>query len=58
MAEETVDYTTQQEITRILTGMDVATAAANYADTIIFAPSQIEETRYKYTLTNAPDPRG
>lgn len=57
MDEETVDYTEQRNITRILTGMDEATKAADYADTVVFEPVQISGTRYKYTLTNAPDPR-
>ena len=57
MAEETVDYTEQRNVTRILTGMNSATKASDYADTIVFEPSQISGTRYKYTLTNAPDPR-
>ena len=57
MAEETVDYTEQRNLTRILAGMDNATEAADYADTIVFSPVQITGTRYKYTLTNAPDPR-
>ena len=55
--DETVDYTEQRNLTRILTGIDLATKASDYADTIVFEPSQISGTRYKYTLTNAPDPR-
>ena len=58
MQEESVDYTEQQNLTRILAGMDNAEAASDYADTIVFAPNQITGTRYKYILTNAPDPRG
>ena len=52
-----VDSTEEQEITRILAGMDNAERATEYAGTIVFAPSQIKETRYKYVLTNAADPR-
>jgi hypothetical protein len=54
---EEVDNTTEQELTRILAGINNAEKAADYADTVVFAPSQIEGTRYKYILTNAPDPR-
>ena len=52
-----VDDLKEEQITRILAGMDNAEAASDYADTIVFAPTQIKETRYKYVLTNAPDPR-
>ena len=51
------DYTEQRELTRILTGMDVAESASDYADTVVFETQQIEGTRYKYIFTNAPDPR-
>lgn len=54
---EPVDNTTEQQLTRILAGMDNAEKAADYADTIVLAPAQITGTRYKYVLTNAPDPR-
>ena len=57
MTEEQTDYTKPQEVTRILNGMDSAEKAADYADTVIFEPVAITGTRYKYTLTNAPDPR-
>ena len=57
MADENVDYTKESQLTRILTGMNTATKAADYADTVKFTPEQIEGTRYKYILTNAPDPR-
>ena len=57
MAEETIDYTEQQNLTRILSGMDNADKASDYADTVVFSPSLIEGTRYKYVLTNARDPR-
>ena len=52
-----VDNNKEDDITRILVGMDNADKAADYADTVVFAPSQIEGTRYKYVLTDAPDPR-
>ena len=52
-----VDSSTEQQLTRILAGMDNADKAADYADTVVFAPAQITGTRYKYVLTNAPDPR-
>ena len=57
MADENVDYTEERQLTRILTGMNTATKAADYADTVVLSPAQIEGTRYKYVLTNAPDPR-
>lgn len=52
-----VDSSKEQQITRILAGMDNAEKAADYEDTIVFSPAQISGTRYKYVLTNAPDPR-
>lgn len=60
MAENTPVQVPEEEsqLTRILAGIDNATEAADYADTIVFEPSQIEGTRYKYTLTSAADPRG
>ena len=54
---EKVDSGTEQEITRILAGMDNAEKATAYAATVKFEPQQITGTRYKYILTNAPDPR-
>ena len=56
MADE-AGYTKQKNIERILNGKNEATLASDYADTVIFEPTQIEGTRYKYVLTNAPDPR-
>lgn len=52
-----VDSSEEQQITRILAGMDNAEKASDYADTVVFAPTQITGTRYKYVLTNAHDPR-
>ena len=52
-----IDSSEEQQITRILAGMDNADKAADYVDTVVFAPEQIEGTRYKYVLTNAQDPR-
>ena len=52
-----VDDQKEEQITRILAGMDNAEQAADYGDTVVFAPAQITGTRYKYVLTNAPDPR-
>ena len=52
-----VDGSEEQQLTRILTGMDNAEKASDYADTVVFSPTQITGTRYKYVLTNAPDPR-
>lgn len=47
----------QRELTRILSGMDNADKAADYADTVVFAPEQISGTRFRYFLTDAADPR-
>lgn len=52
-----VDSSFEQELTRILAGADRAERATAYVGTVVFAPSQITGTRYKYVLTNAPDPR-
>lgn len=52
-----VDNQTESDITRILAGMDNAEKASDYADTVVFEPVLIAGTRYKYVLTNAPDPR-
>lgn len=54
---EAVDSSTEQDLTRILAGMDNAEKATAYADTVVFEPDQITGTRYKYIFTNAPDPR-
>lgn len=50
-----VDYTEQQDLTRIIAAMDNAEAAVDYAGTIVFEPEQITGTRYKYVLTGAAD---
>lgn len=52
-----VDSSIAQQLTRILAGMDNADKAADYGDTVVFEPVQITGTRYRYVLTNAPDPR-
>ena len=52
-----VDSGTEQELTRILAGADNAEDATAYAATVKFEPEQIAGTRYKYILTDAPDPR-
>ena len=54
---EAVDSHTEQDLTRILAGMDNAESATAYANTVVFEPDQITGTRYKYIFTNAPDPR-
>lgn len=43
---------TQEEINRIISGMNEANYAADFADTVVFEPQQMEGTRYKYILTN------
>lgn len=54
---QAVDSSTERDITRILTGMSNAEKAAAFAETLVFEPGLITGTRYKYTLTNADDPR-
>lgn len=54
---ELVDTAGAQGVTRIITALNSAIKSADYVDTIIFQASQIQGTRYKYTFTNAPDPR-
>ena len=51
------DSNIEQDIARIVAGTENATKAADYADTVVFSPTNISGTRYKYVLTNAPDPR-
>ena len=52
-----VDDSTEQDVTRIVAGAYNAQMATEYAGTVVFAPTMIEGTRYKYVLTDAPDPR-
>ena len=51
------DSNIEQDISRIVAGTENAEKAADYADTVVFSPSNISGTRYKYVLTDAPDPR-
>lgn len=46
------------KISRIIDGAEAATKATQYANTIVMEMQQITGTRYRYTLTNAADPRG
>ena len=50
-------YDVNGDYNRILAAMDTAIKYSAYADTMVFAPSQISGTRYKYVFTNAEDPR-
>ena len=43
---------------REIDGAEAATKATQYANTIVMEMQQITGTRYRYTLTNAADPRG
>ena len=52
-----VDDNIQQQVSRIMAAYENAQKAVAYAGTVVFAPSAISGTRYKYILTNAPDPR-
>jgi hypothetical protein len=47
---------TQQEVTRVITGMNSAQTASDYADSIEFEPEQITGTRYRYILTDPYTP--
>ena len=51
------DKNVESEVTRIISGTDAAKKATEYAGTVVFAPEQISGPRYKYVLTDAPDPR-
>lgn len=55
---QAVDGNEQQDLTRILSGMDNAVKATAYVGTVVFEPALISGTKYKYILTNALDPRG
>lgn len=48
---------TEQEINRIIAGMNEAERESDYADTVAFEPALVSGTRYKYVLTSAEDPR-
>ena len=47
-----VDNDTESEITYIIKEYDRAINAANYVDTLVMDPAQIDGTRYKYVLTS------
>lgn len=53
-----VDDNYGAKISRIIFGAEAATKATQYANTIEMEMTLITGTRYKYTLTNAADPRG
>lgn len=52
-----VDDVLEQDLSRIFTAMDNAEKASDFANTVIFEPVNITGNRYKFELTNAPDPR-
>lgn len=48
---------TEEEITRLLSAEDRAKRNSDFVDTVVMDASLVEGTRYKFVLTNAPDPR-
>jgi hypothetical protein len=52
-----VDHQVEPKLTRLLAAYDNAEEAAEYGESFVFTPQQINGTRYKYILTNGPDPR-
>lgn len=48
---------TQPEITRLISAEYRATKDSDFVDTVVFSPTLIQGTRYKYVLTDAQDPR-
>lgn len=47
---------TEQQVDRIISGMNAASDAADYADTVVCEERLISGTRYKYVWTNEYDP--
>ena len=54
---QAVDNNTENTLTRILSAYSNAQNAIAYAWTVVLEPVNIIGDRYKYVLTNAPDPR-
>ena len=52
-----VDASIEQMITELVTAHNVMMDSAAFGSTVIFEPTLIEGTRYKYVLTNTADPR-
>ena len=50
---------TQQEVTELLATVDETQKQVDFAETIVFDvdSTPVSGTRYRYILTNAPDPR-
>jgi len=51
------DRSQEADVNRIIAGYKNAANAAGYVDTVVFGMTQVTGTRYKFTATNAPDPR-
>lgn len=47
---------TEQEINRVIAGMNTAEDASDYADSIVFEEQQMTGTRYKYIWTQGYSP--
>lgn len=54
---EAYDKSLEGDINRVLAGYNNAMNAAGFVDTVVFGMSQVTGTRYKFTATNAADPR-
>ena len=52
-----VDESTERKLTEILAVYDNNIKETAFVGTVVFEPSQIAGSRYKYVLTNAQDPR-
>lgn len=49
---QSYDSLVPEQISRIISGVDVAEQAVEFADRVVFEPTQLSGTRYKYTLLN------
>lgn len=54
---EKVDKGTEEQIARMIAALDNARKATAYVNTLVFEPVYLYATKYKYSFTNAPDPR-
>lgn len=54
---EREDIPLGQDVTRVLAGYEQARMAGEFGGTMVFEASPITGTRYKYTITDAADPR-
>lgn len=54
---EAFDRSLEKDINRVIAGYNNALNAAGFVDTVVFGMAQVTGTRYKFTATNAADPR-